>query len=183
MCGRMYGIEYIIEFTMNFHPSHGSSLADAEGRIELPGAASMPGAVSGNWQVVDMPVPEDGFGGLIMESGRCLAFNTRGGLAVSDDGESCEAVHHPFEVAPTRFGATNGRFFGFSLASSERLITMDLCKHFGLNQMPFTRHIAAGNLYPSGQFTECTARLQFIVDHRVFGVITGEVGVGKSNGR
>ena len=57
---------------------------------------------------------------------------------------------------------------------------MDLCEHFGLNQMPFTRHIAPGNLYPSGQFTECTARLQFIVDNRVFGVITGEVGAGKS---
>ncbi len=57
---------------------------------------------------------------------------------------------------------------------------MDPCEHFGLKQMPFTRNIAPGNLYPSGQFTECTARLQFIVQSRVFGVITGEVGAGKS---
>ena len=119
------GIEYIIEFTMNFHPSHGSSLADAEGRIQLPGAASMPGAVSGNWQMADVPVPEDGFGGLIVESGRCLAFNTRGELAVSDDGESWEAVHHPFEVAPTRFGATNGRFFGFTSSRTHQYVSGD----------------------------------------------------------
>ena len=69
------------------------------------------------------------------------------------------------------------------VANLERLITMDLCEHFGLNQMSFTRHIAPGNLYPSAPFIGCTARLQFIVDHRVFGVITGEVEVGKSNGR
>jgi type II secretory pathway predicted ATPase ExeA len=57
---------------------------------------------------------------------------------------------------------------------------MNLCEHFGLKHRPFTRNIAPGNLYPSEQFAECTARLEFIVDSRVFGIITGEVGAGKS---
>ena len=119
------GVEYVIEFIMNFHPTHGSALADADGRVQLPGAASMPGAVSGNWQVADVAVPDDGFSGLLVDSGRCLAFNYRGALAVSDDGASWEAVSHPFEVAPTRFGVANGRFFGFTASRPNQYVSGD----------------------------------------------------------
>jgi len=57
---------------------------------------------------------------------------------------------------------------------------MQICEHFGLQAMPFTRHISPDDTFPSGQFEECTARLDFIVAQRIFGVLTGEVGAGKS---
>jgi len=57
---------------------------------------------------------------------------------------------------------------------------MQICQHFGLKTMPFIKHIAPDDTFPSQQFEECIARLGFIVGQRVLGVLTGEVGAGKS---
>ncbi len=106
--------EITMEFVINYHPTGGSSLVAADGRVSLPGAVAVPGGSSGSWQLADIPTPEDGFGGLLVESGRCLAFNYRGDLAVSDDGVTWESITPDFEVAPTSFDSANGRFFGFT---------------------------------------------------------------------
>jgi len=45
---------------------------------------------------------------------------------------------------------------------------------------PFTREIEPKDLYLSQQHREALARLQFVVSRRGLGVLTGEVGAGKS---
>lgn len=52
--------------------------------------------------------------------------------------------------------------------------------HFGLRTLPFTREIPTAQLFVSPQHQELLARLQYIVQHRAFGFITGDVGAGKS---
>jgi len=51
---------------------------------------------------------------------------------------------------------------------------------FGLQQTPFGRQIATANLYASAQFQELLARLQYMVQKRLLGLVTGEIGAGKS---
>lgn len=119
------GTEIVIEFTINYHNTTASSLVDTDGEVRLPGAVVAPGGMAGDWHVVDVPTPEDGFSGLLVESGRCLAFNYRGDIVVSDDGQQWQVVDHPFEVAPTRFGAANGRFFGFTSSRPNQYVSGD----------------------------------------------------------
>jgi len=52
--------------------------------------------------------------------------------------------------------------------------------YFGLNETPFTKYVLAANLYRSQAWQELSARLDHIVKNRALGVITGEVGAGKS---
>jgi len=51
---------------------------------------------------------------------------------------------------------------------------------FGLQQTPFGRQIATANLYASAQFQELLARLQYMAQKRLLGLVTGEIGAGKS---
>lgn len=44
----------------------------------------------------------------------------------------------------------------------------------------FSRQIAPENLFPSAQVKETLARLNYLVRTRGFGLLTGEVGAGKS---
>jgi type II secretory pathway predicted ATPase ExeA len=51
---------------------------------------------------------------------------------------------------------------------------------FGLTETPFTRHIPVTHLYGSQAHEELVARMQYVVQTRGFGVVTGEIGSGKS---
>lgn len=52
--------------------------------------------------------------------------------------------------------------------------------YFGLKETPFTKYVPTTNLYRSQAWQELSARLDHIVKSRGLGVITGEVGAGKS---
>src|SRR5437773_10110494 len=51
---------------------------------------------------------------------------------------------------------------------------------FGFKKTPFCDSPAAKQLVASQSWTQVTARLQFLVDHHGAGLLTGEVGAGKS---
>lgn len=53
-------------------------------------------------------------------------------------------------------------------------------RHFGLTQTPFTREIPTTALLAAPPFVELLARLQYMVASRAFGLVTGEVGAGKT---
>jgi type II secretory pathway predicted ATPase ExeA len=52
--------------------------------------------------------------------------------------------------------------------------------YYGLSRQPFTRQIAPGQLYPSAGHKEAASRIGYLVATGALGVITGEVGVGKT---
>lgn len=51
---------------------------------------------------------------------------------------------------------------------------------YGFTQVPFSKSIATDCLFPTGGQKELTARLSYLVRERGFGLITGEIGSGKS---
>ena len=51
---------------------------------------------------------------------------------------------------------------------------------YGFTQVPFSRTIATSDLFPTAGQKELAARLSYLVRERGFGLITGEVGSGKS---
>jgi type II secretory pathway predicted ATPase ExeA len=51
---------------------------------------------------------------------------------------------------------------------------------FEWERTPFTKEIPTSNLYLSTSFKQCVARLHYMVRTRSFGLITGEIGAGKS---
>ncbi|MBS3784106.1 MAG: hypothetical protein KGY78_06655, partial [Anaerolineae bacterium] len=51
---------------------------------------------------------------------------------------------------------------------------------YGFDQTPFTKSIAAQNLYPSRGHQEVQGRLSFALQERLPALITGDVGTGKS---
>jgi type II secretory pathway predicted ATPase ExeA len=53
-------------------------------------------------------------------------------------------------------------------------------QYFGLVDTPFTRHIPVTHLHGSQAHEELVARMQYVVQSRGFGVVTGEIGSGKS---
>lgn len=52
--------------------------------------------------------------------------------------------------------------------------------YFGWNKTPFQKQVLTSDLYHSEQFDEMQARLTFMINQREFGLITGEVGAGKT---
>lgn len=52
--------------------------------------------------------------------------------------------------------------------------------HFGFTRTPFSKRIAAGDLYVRAAHGEAMARIGFCVAESALGVITGDVGVGKT---
>ena len=52
--------------------------------------------------------------------------------------------------------------------------------HYGFTAMPFTSAIPAGALYASAAHKEAVARLRWLISARGLGVLTGEVGAGKT---
>lgn len=51
---------------------------------------------------------------------------------------------------------------------------------FGWQKTPFTKEIPTSELYQSAAFQECVARLTYMAQTRSFGLVTGEIGAGKS---
>ncbi|MET9249760.1 hypothetical protein [Nonomuraea sp. NPDC003709] len=52
---------------------------------------------------------------------------------------------------------------------------------FGFTKMPFGRDLAPSMMHRHGAHGEATARITWCVTERALGVITGEVGVGKTS--
>ncbi len=55
-----------------------------------------------------------------------------------------------------------------------------LCAYYGFGRVPFGRDIPASALFRSSAHLEAVARLSWLIDERGFGILTGEVGAGKS---
>ncbi len=52
--------------------------------------------------------------------------------------------------------------------------------HFGLARTPFGKAIAARDLFPRQVHAEAIARISFCVVEQTLGVVTGDVGAGKT---
>jgi type II secretory pathway predicted ATPase ExeA len=52
--------------------------------------------------------------------------------------------------------------------------------HFGFTRTPFSKNIPASRLCDRASHQEAVARIRFCVSESLVGVITGEVGVGKT---
>ena len=60
-------------------------------------------------------------------------------------------------------------------------MTVDKLKaHYGLTRTPFSRSIAPAQIFAARTHKEAVARLRWLVDETAIGVITGEVGAGKT---
>ena len=57
---------------------------------------------------------------------------------------------------------------------------MELISYFGFSRMPFGRDLAPGMLHRHTAHNEAVARIGWCVAERRIGVITGEVGAGKT---
>jgi type II secretory pathway predicted ATPase ExeA len=55
-----------------------------------------------------------------------------------------------------------------------------LCSYFGFTHLPFGRSLAPASLFRSAAHAEAVARLGWLVDERGLGILTGEVGAGKT---
>lgn len=56
----------------------------------------------------------------------------------------------------------------------------NLQAHYGFTRMPFSRDLAPGMLHRHHAHNEAVARINFCITERLIGVITGEVGAGKT---
>ena len=52
--------------------------------------------------------------------------------------------------------------------------------HFGFSKLPFSKSISAKDLLDRASHQEAVARIRFCIAESLLGVITGEVGVGKT---
>ena len=52
--------------------------------------------------------------------------------------------------------------------------------HYGFSRMPFGRDLAPGMLHRHASHNEAVARITWCISERAIGVITGEVGAGKT---
>ena len=52
--------------------------------------------------------------------------------------------------------------------------------HFGFTKLPFSKTVAAKDLLDRASHQEAIARMRFCIAEALLGVITGEVGVGKT---
>jgi type II secretory pathway predicted ATPase ExeA len=60
-------------------------------------------------------------------------------------------------------------------------MTVDkLRAHYGLTRTPFSRSIAPSQIFAARTHKEAVARLRWLVDETAIGVVTGEVGAGKT---
>ena len=53
-------------------------------------------------------------------------------------------------------------------------------EYYGFTRLPFSRTIATQDLFPTAGQKELSARLTYLVRERGFGLVTGEIGSGKS---
>ena len=62
-----------------------------------------------------------------------------------------------------------------------RMSLDQLQPYFGFSRLPFDRQIAPSALYRSASHQEARARIQFLISNGALGLITGEVGAGKTS--
>jgi len=86
-------------------------------------------------------------------------------------GHSEDTVH--LEAAMRNALASRGRRTGASMIDK-------LQSHYGFARTPFGRSLAPGMLHRHGTHAEAVARIGWCVTERALGVITGEVGAGKT---
>lgn len=55
-----------------------------------------------------------------------------------------------------------------------------LCDYWGFTRLPFGRGLAPAALFRSAAHAEAVARLTWLIEERGVGVLTGEVGAGKT---
>jgi type II secretory pathway predicted ATPase ExeA len=55
-----------------------------------------------------------------------------------------------------------------------------LCTYYGFNRVPFGRTLAPSALFRSAAHSEAVARLTWLIEERGIGILTGEVGAGKT---
>jgi hypothetical protein len=55
-----------------------------------------------------------------------------------------------------------------------------LRSHYGLSATPFSRGIAPSQIFAARTHKEAVARLKWLIDETAIGVVTGEVGAGKT---
>jgi general secretion pathway protein A len=55
-------------------------------------------------------------------------------------------------------------------------------KHFALTRLPFSKELAIEDLFPSAAARELEIRLEHLLEMRGIGLVTGEVGSGKTTG-
>jgi type II secretory pathway predicted ATPase ExeA len=53
-------------------------------------------------------------------------------------------------------------------------------EHYGFTSLPFSKNIPTKDLFPTDEQKEITGRLTYLVHERGFGLVTGEIGSGKS---
>jgi type II secretory pathway predicted ATPase ExeA len=56
----------------------------------------------------------------------------------------------------------------------------NLQAHYGFTRMPFTASVPAPALFASAAHKEAVARLRWLISARGVGILTGEVGAGKT---
>ena len=57
---------------------------------------------------------------------------------------------------------------------------IDLTNHYGFTRAPFGKNLAPGMLHAHAAHAEAAARITWCISERALGVITGEVGAGKT---
>ena len=68
-----------------------------------------------------------------------------------------------------------------ALAIQENAVSIEkLQAHYGFTKMPFRRDLAPGMLHRHGAHAEAAARISWCISEHALGVITGEVGAGKT---
>jgi type II secretory pathway predicted ATPase ExeA len=55
-----------------------------------------------------------------------------------------------------------------------------LCAHYGFTRSPFGRNLAPQMLHQHRCHAEAVARITWLIAERAIGVVTGEVGAGKT---
>jgi type II secretory pathway predicted ATPase ExeA len=66
------------------------------------------------------------------------------------------------------------------MTSQETPMIEKLQAHYGFGRMPFGRDLAPGMLHRHASHNEAVARISWCISERAIGVITGEVGAGKT---
>ena len=67
-----------------------------------------------------------------------------------------------------------------ALAQEEPVTIEKLQAHYGFTKMPFRRDLAPGMLHRHAAHAEAAARISWCISEHALGVITGEVGAGKT---
>lgn len=66
------------------------------------------------------------------------------------------------------------------MTSQETPLIEKLQAHYGFSRMPFGRDLAPGMLHRHASHNEAVARISWCISERSIGVVTGEVGAGKT---